>query len=524
MPRKSFEHIKLKSSNLEPQQNFKHEDFVAGIAPNLRGIYATMYIKKPWEIRQCISFSSAKEGNIFYKKNPETHLKELSITFNVETQNTYDSDDEILKNLVSKTSVNIDSVEDMKMLFYQVPLDKISVSITSNDAILPLLAFYIVAAEEQEVPLDQLSGIIQYDVLKDLMVKETDIVSPNLSMKIFTDIFKYTSNKMPKFNSFSISGFHMQEANTTAEIELAYTFSKGLEFIKKSIEAGIDIDTIASKLSFFWAIGMDHFTEIAKLRAARMLWAKIVKQFNPKNQNSFALRTHCKTNNSSLKAQDPFNKIARTTIEAMAAAFGGTESLYTNTLNESNAFLKDYSNILTKDTQLFLQQETHITKTVDPWAGSFRIEKLTEEIANRAWSLLKEVNDLGGLTKAIEKGIPKKRIEETATKKQTKIIMSKEVLIDVNKHQLKQEDSLRVSKIDSDAVRKSQIEKLQLLKANRNPEKVKNSLANLTKAAKSGKENLLDLTVKAARNSATLSEISNALEIGFNSYKTSTKL
>jgi methylmalonyl-CoA mutase len=411
----------------------------------------------------------------------------------------------------------------MKVLFDQIPLDKMSVSMTMNGAVLPILAFYIVAAEEQGVSPELLSGTIQNDILKEFMVRNTYIYPPSPSMKIIADIFEYTSHKMPKFNSISISGYHMQEAGATAEIELAYTLADGLEYIKKGLEAGMDIDAFAPRLSFFWAIGMDHFREIAKMRAARMLWAKIVKKFNPKNPKSLALRTHCQTSGWSLTEQDPFNNVARTTIEAMAAAFGGTQSLHTNALDEAIALPTDFSARIARNTQIYLQQETHITKTVDPWAGSYHVEKLTEQIANKAWELIQEVEDLGGMTKAIEKGIPKLRIEEAAAKKQAKIDSGQDVIVGVNKYQLKEEDPLHILEVDNEAVRNSQIERLTQLKANRNTTEVDKSLVALSNAAKSGKENLLDLAVKAARKRATLGEISDALEAVFGRHKAVTK-
>jgi methylmalonyl-CoA mutase len=523
MPRKPVEHIKLKSSILEPLQNFKHEDFVAGIAPNLRGPYSTMYVRRPWTIRQYAGFSTAEESNAFYRRNLEAGQKGLSVAFDLATHRGYDSDHERVQGDVGKAGVAIDSVEDMKVLFDQIPLDKMSVSMTMNGAVLPILAFYIVAAEEQGVAPEQLSGTIQNDILKEFMVRNTYIYPPSPSMKIIADIFKYTSNNMPKYNSISISGYHMQEAGATAEIELAYTLADGLEYIKKGIEAGMDIDSFAPRLSFFWAIGMDHFTEIAKLRAARMLWAKIVKQFNPKNQKSLALRTHCQTSGWSLTEQDPFNNVARTTIEAMAAVFGGTQSLHTNALDEAIALPTDFSARIARNTQIFLQQETHITKTVDPWAGSYHVEQLTAEIVDKAWNLIKEVENLGGMTKAIEKGIPKLRIEEAAAKKQARIDSGNDVIVGVNKYQLKTEDPLHILEVDNEAVRKSQIERLNKLKADRNSNEVEKCLVNLTNAAKSGEENLLGLAVIAAKKRATLGEISDALEVVFGRHKAVTK-
>jgi methylmalonyl-CoA mutase len=527
MSRKSFEHISLKKPEFKNQNSEfktrKHEDFVAGIAPNLRGPYSTMYVIRPWTIRQYAGFSTAEESNAFYRRNLEAGQKGLSVAFDLATHRGYDSDHERVQGDVGKAGVAIDSVEDMKVLFDQIPLDKMSVSMTMNGAVLPILAFYIVTAEEQGVAPDQLTGTIQNDILKEFMVRNTYIYPPAPSMKIIADIFKYTSKYMPKYNSISISGYHMQEAGATAEIELAYTLADGLEYIRKGIEAGMDIDSFAPRLSFFWAIGMDHFTEIAKLRAARMLWAKIVKNFNPKDQKSLILRTHCQTSGWSLTAQDPFNNVARTTIEAMAAVFGGTQSLHTNALDEAIALPTDFSARIARNTQIFLQQETKITKTVDPWAGSYHVEKLTEEIAKKAWDLIKEVEDLGGMTKAIEKGIPKLRIEEAAAKKQARIDSGKDVIVGVNKYQLKQEDPLHILEVDNEAVRKSQIERLNTLKAERNAEEVQKSLVNLTNLANSGEENLLDLAVKAARNRATLGEISDALEVIYGRHKAVTK-
>ena len=519
MSRKEVQHITLKTKKQKAIIPFKHEGFTAGIAPNLRGPYSTMYVRRPWTIRQYAGFSTAEESNAFYRRNLKAGQKGLSVAFDLATHRGYDSDHERVQGDVGKAGVAIDSVEDMKILFNEIPLDKMSVSMTMNGAVLPILAFYIVAAEEQGVALDQLSGTIQNDILKEFMVRNTYIYPPSPSMKIIADIFEYTSNKMPKYNSISISGYHMQEAGATAEIELAYTLADGLEYLRKGIEAGMDIDAFAPRLSFFWAIGMDHFTEIAKLRAARMLWAKIVKKFNPKNQKSLALRTHCQTSGWSLTEQDPFNNVARTTIEAMAAAFGGTQSLHTNALDEAIALPTDFSARIARNTQIYLQKETHITKTVDPWAGSFHVEKLTEEIANKAWALITEVEELGGMTKAIEKGIPKMRIEEAAAKKQAKIDSGKDVIVGVNKYQLKEEDPLHILDVDNEAVRKSQIKRLHNLKENRNNTDVQKTLTDITEAAKTGNKNLLFLAVKAARSRATLGEISNALEVVYGRHK-----
>jgi methylmalonyl-CoA mutase len=518
MSRKNLQHIKIDSEKTTSEV-FPHECFAAGIPPYLRGPYSTMYVRKPWTIRQYAGFSTAEESNAFYRRNLEAGQKGLSVAFDLATHRGYDSDHDRVQGDVGKAGVAIDSVEDMKILFDQIPLDKMSVSMTMNGAVLPILAFYIVAAEEQGISPELLSGTIQNDILKEFMVRNTYIYPPSPSMKIIADIFQYTSNYMPKFNSISISGYHMQEAGATSEIELAYTLADGLEYIKKGLESGMDIDTFAPRLSFFWAIGMDHFKEIAKLRAGRMLWAKIVKQFNPKNQKSLALRTHCQTSGWSLTEQDPFNNVARTTIEAMAAVFGGTQSLHTNALDEAIALPTDFSARIARNTQIYLQQETNITKTVDPWAGSYHVEKLTKEIVDKAWELILEVDKLGGMTKAIEKGIPKMRIEEAAAKKQAKIDSGQDVIVGVNKYQLKEEDPLHILEVDNEAVRQSQIDRLESVKANRNTQNVSKSLVDLTTAAKSGEENLLDLAIKAARNRATLGEISDALETVFGRHK-----
>ena len=453
----------------------------------------------------------------------------MSVAFDLATHRGYDSDHERVEGDVGKAGVAIDSVEDMKILFEGIPLDKMSVSMTMNGAVLPILAFYIVAGQEQGVHEKELSGTIQNDILKEFMVRNTYIYPPTPSMKIIADIFEYTSEKMPKFNSISISGYHMQEAGATPEIELAYTLANGLEYIKKGIETGMKIDSFAPRLSFFWAIGMNHFTEIAKMRAARMLWAKLVKKFHPKNPKSLALRTHSQTSGWSLTEQDPFNNVARTTIEAMAAVFGGTQSLHTNALDEAIALPTDFSARIARNTQIYLQQETHITKTVDPWAGSYHLEQLTEDIANKAWHLIQEVEELGGMTKAIEKGIPKMRIEEAAAKKQAKIDSGQDIIVGVNKFQLKEEDPLQILNVDNKAVRRSQINRLSSLKKNRNSKKVKEILTEITKNAKLNlqsnnpeslkKKNLLHLAIKAAKERATLGEISDALEVAFGRHK-----
>jgi methylmalonyl-CoA mutase len=523
MSRKSVAHLEIKKSDSKAKSDFYHEDFVAGIAPNLRGPYSTMYVRRPWTIRQYAGFSTAEESNAFYRRNLAAGQKGLSVAFDLATHRGYDSDHDRVQGDVGKAGVAIDSVEDMKVLFDGIPLDKMSVSMTMNGAVLPIMAFYIVAAEERGVDPNLLSGTIQNDILKEFMVRNTYIYPPTPSMKIIADIFEYTSKNMPKFNSISISGYHMQEAGATPEIELAYTLADGLEYIRTGLKAGMDIDAFAPRLSFFWAIGMDHFKEIAKMRAARMLWAKIVSQFNPKNPKSLALRTHSQTSGWSLTEQDPFNNVARTTIEAMAAAFGGTQSLHTNALDEAIALPTDFSARIARNTQIYLQEETHITKTVDPWAGSYYVEGMTEEIAHKAWELLQEVEELGGMTKAIEKGIPKMRIEEAAAIKQAKIDSNQDVIVGVNKYALDQEDPLHILEVDNDAVRNSQIERLEALKKDRNTSEVTEALKNLTACAKTGDGNLLALAVDAARKRATLGEISDALEEIFGRHKATHK-
>ena len=523
MSRKSVAHLEIKNSDSKAKSDFYHEGFVAGIAPNLRGPYSTMYVRRPWTIRQYAGFSTAEESNAFYRRNLAAGQKGLSVAFDLATHRGYDSDHERVQGDVGKAGVAIDSVEDMKVLFDGIPLDKMSVSMTMNGAVLPIMAFYILAAEEQGVDPNLLSGTIQNDILKEFMVRNTYIYPPTPSMKIIADIFEYTSKNMPKFNSISISGYHMQEAGATPEIELAYTLADGLEYIRTGLKAGMDIDAFAPRLSFFWAIGMDHFKEIAKMRAARMLWAKIVSQFNPKNPKSLALRTHSQTSGWSLTEQDPFNNVARTTIEAMAAAFGGTQSLHTNALDEAIALPTDFSARIARNTQIYLQEETHITKTVDPWAGSYYVEQLTEEIAHKAWELLQEVEELGGMTKAIEKGIPKMRIEEAAAIKQAKIDSNQDVIVGVNKYTLDEEDPLHILEVDNEAVRNSQIERLEDLKKDRNTSEVTEALKNLTACAKTGDGNLLALAVDAARKRATLGEISDALEEIFGRHKATHK-
>ena len=525
------EDIHIKSTySKDDLVNVEHLNFIAGIAPNLRGPYSTMYVRRPWTIRQYAGFSTAEESNAFYRRNLAAGQKGLSVAFDLATHRGYDSDHDRVVGDVGKAGVAIDTVEDMKILFDQIPLDKMSVSMTMNGAVLPILAFYIVAAEEQGVKPEQLEGTIQNDILKEFMVRNTYIYPPTPSMKIVSDIFEYSSKFMPKFNSISISGYHMQEAGATADIELAYTLADGLEYIRKGLEAGMDIDTFAPRLSFFWAIGMNHFMEIAKMRAARMLWAKLVKQFHPKNDKSLSLRTHSQTSGWSLTEQDPFNNVARTTIEAAAAAFGGTQSLHTNALDEAIALPTDFSARIARNTQLFLQDETQITKTVDPWGGSYYVEKLTHDIAEKAWALIEEVEELGGMTKAIEAGIPKLRIEEAAARKQARIDSGQDIIVGVNKYRLEKEDPITTLEVDNQTVRLSQIERLNRVKAERNSEMVLQALANLTEAAKNiinsdrgSHENLLALAVEAARGRATLGEISDALEVAFGRYKAQIK-
>ncbi|WP_042280281.1 methylmalonyl-CoA mutase [Nonlabens tegetincola] len=501
----------------------EHRDFVAGIAPNLRGPYSTMYVRRPWTVRQYAGFSSATESNAFYRRNLAAGQKGLSVAFDLATHRGYDSDHDRVVGDVGKAGVAIDSVEDMKVLFDGIPLDKMSVSMTMNGAVLPIMAFYIVAAMEQGVDQKDLAGTIQNDILKEFMVRNTYIYPPTPSMKIISDIFEYTSKNMPKFNSISISGYHMYEAGATSDLELAYTLSDGLEYVRKGLAAGLDIDSFAPRLSFFWAIGMNHFMEIAKMRAARMLWAKMIKQFEPKNAKSLALRTHCQTSGWSLTEQDPFNNVARTTIEAAAAAFGGTQSLHTNALDEAIALPTDFSARIARNTQLFLQEETGITKTVDPWAGSYYVEKLTHEIAHKAWQLIEEVEELGGMTKAIEAGIPKMRIEEAAARKQARIDSGIDTIVGVNKYPSPDEDLIDTLEVDNTAVRNEQIERLSQIRASRDEAAVQNALQALTQAAKTGDHNLLELAVQAAKHRATLGEISDALEKEFGRYRAQIK-
>ena len=514
------ENIEVKATySKEDIADLEHLGFGAGFAPNLRGPYSTMYVRRPWTIRQYAGFSTAEESNAFYRRNLAAGQKGLSVAFDLATHRGYDSDHERVFGDVGKAGVAIDSVEDMKVLFDQIPLDEMSVSMTMNGAVLPIMAFYIVAAEEQGVAPNLLSGTIQNDILKEFMVRNTYIYPPTPSMQIIADIFEYSSKNMPKFNSISISGYHMQEAGATADIELAYTLADGLEYIRTGLAAGMDIDTFAPRLSFFWAIGMNHFMEIAKMRAARMLWAKLLKQFHPKDEKSLALRTHCQTSGWSLTEQDPFNNVARTAIEAAAAAFGGTQSLHTNALDEAIALPTDFSARIARNTQIFLQEETKICKTVDPWAGSYYVESLTAEIAEKAWALIQEVEELGGMTKAIEAGIPKLRIEEAAARKQARIDSSQDIIVGVNKYRLEKEDPLHILDVDNNMVRKQQIERLDQIKATRDNAKVTECLAKLIECAKTKNGNLLELAVEAARYRATLGEISDALETVYGRYK-----
>lgn len=502
-------------------EELEHLDFAAGIPPFLRGPYATMYVQKPWTIRQYAGFSTAEESNAFYRRNLEGGQKGLSVAFDLPTHRGYDSDHERVVGDVGKAGVAIDSVEDMKILFDGIPLDEMTVSMTMNGAVLPIMAFYIVAAEEQGVSMEFLAGTIQNDILKEFMVRNTYIYPPKPSMELVADIFEYTSKYMPKFNSISISGYHMHEAGAPAHMELAYTLADGMEYIRTGLSAGLKIDDFAPRLSFFWGIGMNHFMEIAKLRAGRLLWAKMIKEFDPKNQKSLMLRTHCQTSGWSLTEQDPFNNVARTTIEAMAAVFGGTQSLHTNALDEAIALPTDFSARIARETQLFLQEETKITKTVDPWAGSYYVERLTHELVQKAWTLIQEVEDLGGMTKAIEAGIPKMRIEEAAAKKQARIDSGKDVLVGVNKYRLDQEDELSILEVDHEKVRRQQVQLLEKIKESRNEDQVQKHLELLTKTAKDAftekneRDNLLALAVEAAKSRATLGEISSALEIAF---------
>ncbi len=500
-------------------KGMEHLNYAAGIPPFLRGPYSTMYVMRPWTIRQYAGFSTAEESNAFYRRNLAAGQKGLSVAFDLATHRGYDSDHERVVGDVGKAGVAIDSILDMKILFDQIPLDKMSVSMTMNGAVLPVLAFYIVAAEEQGVSMDKLSGTIQNDILKEFMVRNTYIYPPLPSMKIIADIFEFTSKNMKKFNSISISGYHMQEAGATADIELAYTLADGLEYIRAGIKAGIPIDAFAPRLSFFWGIGMNHFMEITKMRAARMLWAKIIKQFNPQNPKSMALRTHCQTSGWSLTEQDPFNNVTRTCVEALGAALGHTQSLHTNALDEAIALPTDFSARIARNTQIYIQEETNICRVVDPWAGSYYIETLTNEIAHKAWTLIQEVEELGGMAKAIETGIPKMRIEEASARKQARIDSGKDTILGVNKYRLDKEDPIETLEVDNTAVRESQLKRLAQLRAGRNNEEVQKALDALTHAAETGEGNLLALSIDAARKRASLGEISYSLEKIYGRYK-----
>ncbi|MCH4825833.1 MAG: methylmalonyl-CoA mutase [Planococcus sp. (in: firmicutes)] len=488
------------------------EESMPGFAPNLRGPYPTMYVSRPWTVRQYAGFSTAEESNAFYRRNLAMGQKGLSVAFDLATHRGYDSDHERVVGDVGKAGVAIDSVEDMKILFDGIPLDQMSVSMTMNGAVVPIMAFFIVAAEEQGISPDKLAGTIQNDILKEYMVRNTYIYPPAMSMQIIADIFKYTSNHMPKFNSISISGYHIQEAGATADLELAYTLADGLEYVRTGLEAGIDIDHFAPRLSFFWGIGMNYFMEVAKMRAGREIWSKMMKTFNPKNDKALALRTHSQTSGWSLTEQDPFNNVTRTLIEANAAAMGHTQSLHTNALDEAIALPTDFSARIARNTQLFLQEETMMTNVIDPWGGSYYVESLTKELVEKAWELIEEVEELGGMAKAIETGLPKMRIEEAAAKKQAQIDSNEETIIGVNRYRLDQEDPIDILNIDNTMVRKTQIERLDRMKANRDGEKVAASLEKLTQAAQSGEDNILACAIEAARHRASLGEISDAIE------------
>ena len=508
------EHIAVKGSySADDLLGMEHLNYAAGLAPFLRGPYSTMYVMRPWTIRQYAGFSTAAESNAFYRRNLAAGQKGLSVAFDLATHRGYDADHPRVVGDVGKAGVSICSVEDMKVLFDGIPLDKMSVSMTMNGAVLPVLAFYIVAGLEQGCTLDQLSGTIQNDILKEFMVRNTYIYPPEFSMRIIADIFEYTSKNMPKFNSISISGYHMQEAGATADIEMAYTLADGLEYLRTGVNAGMDIDSFAPRLSFFWAIGMNHFMEIAKMRAARMLWAKIVKQFNPQNPKSLALRTHSQTSGWSLTEQDPFNNVARTAIEAMAAALGHTQSLHTNALDEAIALPTDFSARIARNTQIYIQEETNICRGIDPWAGSYYVESLTNQIMHKAWALIQEVESLGGMAKAIETGVPKMRIEEAAARTQARIDSGEQTIVGLNKYRLEKEDPIDILAVDNTAVRESQVARLKELRANRDEAAVKRALDAITECVRTKKGNLLELAVEAAKVRASLGEISDACEV-----------
>jgi len=499
--------------------NMEHLNYAAGLPPYLRGPYSTMYVMQPWTIRQYAGFSTAEESNAFYRRNLAAGQMGLSVAFDLATHRGYDSDHPRVEGDVGKAGVAIDSILDMKVLFDSIPLNKMSVSMTMNGAVLPIMAFYIVAALEQGAKLEELSGTIQNDILKEFMVRNTYIYPPAFSMKIIADIFGYTSKNMPKFNSISISGYHIQEAGGTADIELAYTLADGLEYLRTGVKSGLDIDAFAPRLSFFWGIGMNHFMEIAKMRAARMLWAKLVKQFNPKNPKSLALRTHSQTSGWSLTEQDPFNNVTRTCVEAMAAALGHTQSLHTNALDEAIALPTDFSARIARNTQIYIQEETGICRSVDPWAGSYYVEALTHELAQKAWKLIEEVEELGGMSKAVETGIPKMRIEEAAARKQARIDSRQDTILGVNKFRLDKEDPIETLDVDNTKVRLSQIERLKKLRTGRNEAECQASLEAITRCVETGEGNLLELAVDAAKKRASLGEISYACEKIVGRYK-----
>ncbi len=517
---KTPEHIEVKSVyTKEDLEGMEHLNYASGLPPFLRGPYSGMYAMRPWTIRQYAGFSTAEESNAFYRRNLASGQKGLSVAFDLATHRGYDADHERVVGDVGKAGVSICSLENMKVLFDGIPLNKMSVSMTMNGAVLPVLAFYINAGLEQGAKLEEMAGTIQNDILKEFMVRNTYIYPPEFSMKIIADIFEYTSQKMPKFNSISISGYHMQEAGATADIEMAYTLCDGMEYLRAGINAGIDVDAFAPRLSFFWAIGMNHFMEIAKMRAARMLWAKIVKSFGAKNPKSLALRTHSQTSGWSLTEQDPFNNVGRTCIEAMAAALGHTQSLHTNALDEAIALPTDFSARIARNTQIYIQEETQITKEIDPWAGSYYVETLTNELVHKGWELIQEIESMGGMAKAIETGLPKMRIEEAAARTQARIDSKTQTIVGINKYRLEKEDPIDILEIDNTAVREEQIKRLQELRANRDNEAVKKALADITECARTKKGNLLELAVKAAGLRATLGEISDACEEVAGRYK-----
>jgi len=520
----SPEHVAIKRFyTQEDLDGLEHLEYAAGIPPFLRGPYSTMYVMKPWTIRQYAGFSTAEESNAFYRRNLAAGQKGLSVAFDLATHRGYDSDHERVTGDVGKAGVAIDSVLDMKMLFDQIPLDQMSVSMTMNGAVLPIMAFYIVAAEEQGVSQEKLSGTIQNDILKEFMVRNTYIYPPEGSMRIVGDIFRYCAQHMPRFNCISVSGYHMQEAGATADIELAYTLADGLEYLRTGVKAGLDVDSFAPRISFFWGIGMNHFMEIAKMRAARMLWAKLVKTFNPKNPKSLVLRTHSQTSGWSLTAQDPFNNVVRTCVEAMAAAMGHTQSLHTNALDEALALPTDFSARIARNTQIYLQEETDITRVVDPWGGSYYVERLTQELMHTAWDLIQEVEELGGMAKAIETGMPKMRIEEAAARRQARIDAGEDTIVGLNAYPSSEEPLIPVLDIDNDAVRESQVARLAQLRRDRDPDAVHQSLEQVEQCAASGEGNLLECAVDAARKRATLGEISSAMEKVWGRYQATTR-